>query len=40
MVPLSLFADPGANPEKTLHIRGGAMQVYHQNPVKPCSPSI
>ena len=21
----------GANPEKTLHIRGGAMQVYHRN---------
>ena len=21
----------GANPEKALHIRGGAMQVYHHN---------
>ena len=21
----------GANPEKVLHIRGGAMQVYHHN---------
>ena len=30
-VPLSLFADPGANPEKTLRICGGAMQVYHHN---------
>ena len=30
-VPLSLFADPGANPEKTLRIRGGAMQVYRHN---------
>ena len=30
-VPLSLFVDPGANPEKTLRIRGGAMQVYHHN---------
>ena len=27
----------GANPEKTLHIRGGALQVYHQTS-ELCSP--
>ena len=30
-VSLSLFADPGANLEKVLRIRGGATQAYHHN---------
>ena len=30
-VSLSLFCRSGANPEKVLRIRGGAMQVYHHN---------
>ena len=29
--PFKSFCRSGANPEKVLHIRGGAMQVYHHN---------
>ena len=29
--PFKSICRSGANPEKTLHIRGGAMQVYHHN---------
>ena len=29
--PFKSICRSGANPEKTLRIRGGAMQVYHHN---------